>query len=175
MLSPLVSAEELATWMQVEPGTLPGSVPMLLDAVSAIVRRECRSSFRRTTSTVTRTPECGWISLPFRPVASVDSVEVDGSAVPFEFYEEREAVWVGNFRRVRVTFTHGYPTVPADVKRIALSALTRALENPRELKQETVGSMSFTYAAELIGASLSQADRDALADYARRVSVVRLV
>lgn len=65
--------------------------------------------------------------------------------------------------------------LPGDVLAVVLTAAQRVLSNPGDLRQETVGSISVTYAAETIGASLSVADKDLLARYRRRVAVARLV
>jgi hypothetical protein len=63
--------------------------------------------------------------------------------------------------------------VPGDVVSVVLTAAQRVLGNPRDLRQETVGATSVTYAAETIGASLSQADKDLLGRYRRTAAVVR--
>lgn len=75
---------------------------------------------------------------------------------------------------VYVTYTHGYATVPADVRAIVLTLAGRVLTNPSDLRQESVGSVSVTYAAETIGASLAPIERDQLARYRPRAAVVGL-
>ncbi|WP_369190161.1 hypothetical protein [Streptomyces sp. R08] len=139
----------------------------MLDMVSAIVRREARQLFTRKQTTATLYPSCGKVSLPQRPVVSVDAVEgADGWTL------RRDTLYVGNADEVRVTYTHGYAETPGDVKAVVLSAATRVLTNPLDIRQEAAGSMSVTYAAETIGASLSPADKDLLRDYRRRTAVV---
>lgn len=172
-LPPLATAEQLAAWMQVDPESLPAGTPAVLDAVSAIVRKEARNTFQRTTTTLKRQPRDGVVTLPLRPVVTVDSVTRDGAPVEWEWHEEDETLSVSGCAPVSVTFTHGYGEVPGDVLAVVLTAAQRVLANPQDLRQETVGSISVTYAAETIGASLSQADKDLLARYRRRVAVVR--
>lgn len=46
--------------------------------------------------------------------------------------------------------------------------------HPSDLRQEPVGSVNVTYAAETIGASLAPIERDQLARYRPRVAVVQL-
>ncbi|MFF7408704.1 hypothetical protein [Streptomyces lydicus] len=99
----------------------------------------------------------------------------DGSPVDFRWEDETERLYVGGCAPVSVTFTHGYASVPGDVVAVVLTAAQRVLTNPNDLRQETVGSVSVTYAAETIGASLSPADRDLLKDYRRRFAVVRVL
>ena len=177
-LPALATVGQLEGWMQVEPGTLPASAASTLEIVSAIVRAEARQSFTRGTSTVEMWPSRSagsgaFIDLPQRPVVSVASVQRDGVEVP-GWTLERDRLWLTGGRPASVTFTHGYTQVPGDVLAVVLTAAQRVLNNPSDLRQETVGSLSVTYAAETIGASLSQADKDLLARYRRRMAVVRL-
>lgn len=165
----LATVAELAAWMQRDPSELPASAPTVLDMVSAIVRREARQRFTRGQTTVTLYPSCGKVALPQRPVVSVDTVE--GADV---WKLRRDTLYVGSVDEVRVTYTHGYAEIPGDVKAVVLSAATRVLANPLDIRQETAGSLSVTYAAETIGASLSPADKDLLRDYRRRTAVVRV-
>lgn len=173
-LPALATVSQLEGWMQVDAGTLPASAGMVLDVASAIIRKEARNQFLRKTTTLSRKPRQGGIKLPLRPVVSVDAVTRNGAPVEFVWDEEDEALHVNGCEPVSVTFTHGYASVPGDVLAVVLTATQRVLNNPNDLRQETAGSLSVTYAAETIGASLSQADKDLLADYRRRAVAVRL-
>jgi hypothetical protein len=174
-LPPLATVADLAGHMQVDPGTLPANAATVLDQVSAIVRKQAKNQFVRRTTTLRRTPFEGVIRLPLRPVVSVDAVTRDGAPVEHDWDEETERLFVSGCERVSVTFTHGYMEVPGDVVAVALTAAQRVLSNPNDLRQETVGAVSVTYAAETIGASLSQADRDLLARYRRTFAVGRVL
>lgn len=178
-LPPLATVEALAGYMQVDPDTLPASAGAALDMVSAIIRREARNSFTRKTSTLERWPVDGYVTLPLRPVVSVDSVYRDGRVESYVWHGGIERLFVSGCAPVSVTFTHGYAEVPMDVVAVALTAAQRLLGNPKDLRtyQETVGSLSVTetYSAETIGASLSPADKDLLGSYRRRAAVVRQV
>ncbi|WP_461296332.1 hypothetical protein [Streptomyces harbinensis] len=166
--------------MQREPDELPPSAATVLDTVSAIVRAEARSAFTRGQSTVRLYPVDGWAELPQRPVVSVLSVHQDehqdqGAELPAgSWWLVRDRVFVGSAGPVLVTYEHGYATVPGDVRAVVLSAASRVLSNPRDLRQESVGAVSVTYSAETVGPGLSPADRDLLARYRRRAAVVRL-
>ncbi|WP_326792051.1 hypothetical protein OHA79_09625 [Streptomyces sp. NBC_00841] len=173
-LPSLATVDQLAGWMQMDVSALPASAPTTLEIVSAIVRAEARQSFTRKTSTVTLFPAGSFLTLPQRPVVSVDSVQRDGVDVPFKMLAS-EKLFVFGCEPVSVTFTYGYAEVPGDVLAVVLTGAARVLNNPSDLRQETVGSISVTYAAETIGASLSQADKDLLARYRRRAAVVNLV
>lgn len=172
-LEPLATVQELAAWMQVDVSALPASAPLVLSTASAIVRAEARQRFTRGTTTVTLYPSRGRVSLPQRPVLSVTGVTVRGQALsPSQWRLRRDTLYVRGCDEVTVTYTHGYASVPGDVKAVILSAAARVLNNPQDLRQEVAGGLSVTYAAETIGASLAPADRDLLARYRRRASVV---
>lgn len=184
-LPPLATIDELATWMQVDPASLPVSASLALDTASAIIRAEARQHFTRRSTTVTLYPESvtswgsvahvrTWVVLPQRPVIEVASV-VDDEGAPVAYKLVRDTLTLERVcEAVSVTYTHGYAEVPGDVKAVALSAASRVLNNPADIRQEAVGSLSVTYAAETIGASLAPADKDLLARYRRRASTVRL-
>lgn len=175
-LPALATISQLESWMQVDPGTLPASASTVLDTVSAIVRAEARLSFTRGTSTVTLYPVDGCVDLPQRPVVSVDSVTRDGVTLvaDTDYVLRRDRLYLNGSAAVSVTFTHGYASVPGDVLAVVLTAAQRVLNNPNDLRQETAGSLSVTYAAETIGVSLSQADKDLLTRYRRRFAVMRV-
>ena len=63
-LPPLATVEDLAGWMQVDPGTLPANAATVLDQVSAIIRKQAKNQFVRRTTTLRRTPVEGVIRLP---------------------------------------------------------------------------------------------------------------
>lgn len=172
-LPALATPEQLAAWMQVEPGALPVSVASTLDIVSAIVRAESRCNFVRATTTLSRRPRDRAIALPLRPVVAVSEVTRDGVPLKFDWDEESERLYVDACQPVRVTFTYGHAEVPGDVLAVVLTAAARVVTNPGDLRQETVGSMSVTYASETIGAALSPADKDLLARYRRTAGMVR--
>ncbi|MFJ4794021.1 hypothetical protein [Kitasatospora purpeofusca] len=168
-LPALATAGELAAWMQQTPDELPASASLVLDTVSAIVRAEARQHFTRRTTTVELQPRDGFVTLPQRPVVKVVSVRFASGG--WRLFRDRLYVPAGT-GLVEVTYEHGYTEVPGDVRAVVLTAAARVLNNPSDLRQETAGGVSVTYAAETIGASLSPADRDLLARYRRRVAVV---
>lgn len=171
-LPALATVTQLAAWMQVDPGTLPASAATTLEIVSAIVRSEAKNNFVRSTSTLNLWPNGQYVTLPLRPVVSVGAVTRGSAAVPYELRGER--LYLSGCTAVSVTFTHGYGETPGDVLAVVLTAAQRVLGNPGDLRQETVGSISVTYASETIGASLAQADKDLLSRYRRRAAMVGL-
>ncbi|MFE4514425.1 hypothetical protein ACFRMQ_09580 [Kitasatospora sp. NPDC056783] len=176
-LPALASMDQLAAWLQRDPTDLPPGAASVLDMASAVVRREARTDFTRRTTTAQFTPRDGWITLPLRPVVRVDSVSVVGTPLApseFELVRDRLRVKRYPYTPALVTYTAGYSAVPADVLSIVLTLAGRVVTNPNDLRQEAVGGVSVTYAAETIGAGLAPAERDQLARYRRRAAVVSL-
>ncbi len=176
-LPPLASLDQLAAWMQQAPEELPGGAALVLDVASRIVRTEARTDFTRRSTTATFYPRDGWITLPLRPVVSVEAVTVAGGVVErsgWELVRDRLRVIRTPWTPALVTYTSGYGTVPGDVLAVVLTLASRVLNNPADLRQESAGGVAVTYAAETIGASLAEAERDQLARYRRRVAVLGL-
>ncbi|MFF3552935.1 hypothetical protein ACFYXL_05905 [Streptomyces tsukubensis] len=175
VLPPLATLDQLAGWMQRDRAELPAGAALVLDVASSVVRGEARQGFTRGTSSATLYPDRGAVLLPQRPVIGVQSVRRGTELVPADRWRlVRDRVHVLGDQAVTVTYVHGYATVPGDVLAVVLTLAARVLGNPRDLRQESVGSVSVTYSAETIGASLAPADRDLLARYRRRVAVVKL-
>ncbi|MFC7828206.1 hypothetical protein [Streptomyces sp. NPDC057375] len=104
---------------------------------------------------------------------SIDAVQRDGEPIPY-WDVHRESFRVRGCEPVTATFTHGYEETPGDVLAVVLSAAQRVLTNPHDLRQETAGGISVTYAAETVGVSLAPADKALLARYRRGTQVVAL-
>ncbi|MFB6911728.1 hypothetical protein [Streptomyces microflavus] len=175
-LPALATLDELAAWMQQDRDELPEGAALVLDTASAIVRSEARQRFTRGTTTVALAPRDQVVTLPQRPVVAVELVRAGGRELrPDEYRLWRDELWLaGSYGSAVVTYSHGYVTVPADVRAIVLTLAGRVLTNPSDLRQESVGAVNVTYAAETIGASLAQIERDALARYRPRAAVVQL-
>ncbi|MFE7466351.1 hypothetical protein ACFU6R_19890 [Streptomyces sp. NPDC057499] len=175
-LPALATLDELAAWMQRERDELPEGAALVLDTASAIVRDEARQRFTRGTTTVALAPRDQVVILPQRPVVAVELVRAGGRELgPDEYRLWRDELWLaGSYGSVVVTYSHGYAAVPAPVRAIVLTLAGRVLTNPNDLRQESVGSVSVTYAAETIGASLAPIERDQLARYRPRAAVVQL-
>ncbi|WP_327389738.1 hypothetical protein OG728_09550 [Streptomyces microflavus] len=175
-LPALATLDELAAWMQQDRDELPEGAALVLDTASAIVRNEARQRFTRGTTTVALAPRDQVVTLPRRPVVAVELVRAGGRELRADEYRLwRDELWLaGSYGSAVVTYSHGYVTVPADVRAIVLTLAGRVLTNPSDLRQESVGAVNVTYAAETIGASLAQIERDALARYRPRAAVVQL-
>lgn len=123
--------------------------------------------------------------LPRWPVTAVDSVELlnrDGS-VSSTLMHGADYTWsqAGILTRiggcwptgdqvVRLTYTAGFVTWPAGLRRIALRLAAQAWTNPANLTQEVLGDHSRSFAAESLGMELSQTDRRVISAYRARTT-----
>lgn len=114
--------------------------------------------------------------LPSLLVTAVASVVEDGQTLTvvtgFDWTSYGKLIRVGRCwtckpRSVVVTFTHGYATVPDDVKDICLSVAGRLYRNPAGLRSKTVGAVSWTTAGAATdgGGDLNEFERKDLTPY----------
>jgi len=104
-------------------------VGAILDKASELFRSRSGQQFTAGTSEVRLKVTADWVSLPQRPVVSVESVTVDevsGAAIVFVLYQSRLTltnVEAGDM--VRVAYTHG-GTVP-DLVRLTVADIARKI------------------------------------------------
>lgn len=132
-LPPLATAADLTMLgIAIPPGI---SATALLDGVSAAIRDAAGCPITLTTSVVTIGAGRGqWLDLPSQPVASVDSLAMDG--VPVTDWKLvdgrlwRECGWQHGSTPVNITvsFTHGYVVVPQDIVNLACMLAAPALQ-----------------------------------------------
>ena len=72
--------------------------------------------------------------------------------------------------RVRVTYSHGYPTIPDELVSITLDVAQALYSNPSALRSLSIGSYSETYATELLGTATVEALRARLSAVGARRS-----
>ncbi|MFC8012208.1 head-tail connector protein [Streptomyces cinereoruber] len=122
--------------------------------------------------------------LPRWPVTAVASVTVhgeDGQDVELVHGPHRDYTWSGDGiltrvggewpahdRAVTVTYTAGFLTLPAGVRRICLRLASVGWSNPEFLSAETLGDHSRSFSAEALGMELTAADRRTLGAYRAR-------
>jgi hypothetical protein len=94
--------------------------------------------------------------LPQQPVTAVSSVVEDDEELTFDedYYWSAwggltriSRPWVRTPRRIVVTYSHGYATVPGPVKAATLALAGRLIDSPSGVKQETIGAYSVTYSS----------------------------
>lgn len=175
----------------------------LLDDASAVVRAYTLQDFElHTDDEVVLRAVGGRISLPGRPVQGVSRVEVIGGSEALPdftladwLFDGIDTVRIGEGAAVinlpeawwdddgypgtyRVTYTHGYAEVPADVLSVVCGVVLRVLTNPAGYRSETVGSYSVTYAVpatgEQLGTNLTRYEMKMLDRYRRKTDTVKV-
>ncbi len=175
----------------------------LLADASALIRGYTKQDFEQVEDDVVELPVAGaFIRLPQRPVTAVSSVVALGYApVPdltlpegtwgwdgidqVEIYPVASDVWVslpetlydtGGPGTYRITYDHGYATIPADVVAVCCRMVLAVLLAPtmtEGLVQERIGQYSYQYGQAPGQASpgatvrLGDDDRDVLSRYKR--------
>lgn len=113
----------------------------------------------------------GYVELPERPVLGVTAVELDDGTTlaPSAYAWGAGRLWrVDGARltgRVRVTYAHGFATVPDDVRGVVLAAAARLLDNPDSTRSAQLGGVSTT--AALLGLELGEHERATMRRYRR--------
>jgi hypothetical protein len=175
----------------------------LLDDASAMIRAYTGQAFDKVTGDVAvLRVQSGTVRLPQRPVTAVTSVvAIGGAGMPdvavidyvFDgidqirigegtFIINLPAIWwdddgyPGTFR---ITYDHGYDTVPADVVTIVCRMVLRPITAPTlagGVTSETIGSYSYRLDNPDVGlgAVLSKDDRTALARYRRTEGMIKV-
>lgn len=143
------------------------------------------------------------LELPERPVTSATVTAVDGIALVEGSYRLsgskliRPGGWCGPWglqsgnapsgllqawwwdvpSRVEVTYSHGFATIPDDVRMVCLQLAARLLQNPTGVAQETIGNYSVMYEARnAVGTAaggLTGAETVLLSRYRRRAVAMK--
>jgi hypothetical protein len=173
----------------------------LLSDASTMVRSYTGQDFGTSTSTVTLRSQAGMIVLPQRPVTGITSVTAIGIHgtpdigladwwwdgldkirlgsgnciinLPEVWWDDHEG-YPGTYR---VTYSHGYAEVPADVVMVVCGMALRTLTSPAiagGITSETVGPYSYRIDTPGLGLSvvMNEAERQALSRYRRTVGMI---
>jgi hypothetical protein len=161
MATPLATVADLTARGVVVAPTEESAVATFLDVASAAVRAAAGSQISESTDTVTLAgPRDTRLTLPAGPVSAVESVLLNG--VPVTDFAARSGAlsrcegWAPEpDSEVTVTYTHGFPVVPADIVelvcRMAASALVEYRSDPasaltmRQVQSERAGEYSVSY------------------------------
>jgi hypothetical protein len=169
---------------------------LAITSAESLVRGYCRQTLSEATTTVTlpvQLSDAGWyVDLPERPVQAVTAVKVNGTAyvAGTDYQVVGERIWLAtladstdDFAPVdfaEVTYDHGYASGTQDFEQIAavtLSAAGRIYDNPRGMRSESVEGYTYTRGGagdDILGATLSATEKQALGRYRRMAGVVRV-
>lgn len=125
------------------------TVEYLLDVATEMIRGYCNQhlSLVEDDEVVLRSPGGGLLLLPELPIVELGDVEVDDTVLTLDTdYEAqdfgilyRHGGWSGP---VTVTYSHGYATIPDDIRGVCVDIVKRAFENPAGLQRDDLGEAS---------------------------------
>lgn len=172
----------------------PSAMRAIAEATAAI-KGWCGQEIELVTGE-TITLDCGggpWLLLPELPVVEVISVVEDGETLVAGKDEDYQlgqygilhrvgAFWLAGVQVIEVTYSHGYATIPQDVRDVATRAASRAYQAGLRAAEvaavpgvaaTSLGDYSVTFTSEgsdgVLGASgarlLLESEKDALARY----------
>lgn len=137
---------------------------VLISAASAAFRAETGQTVSLVEDDVVELDSNGAsvLLLPAYPVTAVTAVVIDGepqSVADFEWSRKgilrRRGGWPAGYRKVIVTYSHGYAEVPADVAAAVAEAVAVRLNTQPGRTSVTLGAFSASFAA---GATQTWAD-----------------
>lgn len=190
-LPAFATAADLAAVTQSEVS--PAAADLALASASAMIRSWTRQTITRVVDDVAtlRVINERELILPQRPVESVSRVRVNSLTLLDWVLSGDRLLRTGGWRRlpgtttypdpglVEVTYTHGWAEVPDDVRAVCLDLASMSVTNPGYLREYDVSIDDYqrrkVFAAESLGSgTLSEAHREMLAPYRRRIGTVSL-
>ncbi|SKM81074.1 Uncharacterised protein [Mycobacteroides abscessus subsp. massiliense] len=178
-MSELVTTADLAKFES-------GDQQFFLDAAEATVRAWCGwhiAPSRREEELPCTVGQLGTILLPSLHVTDVETVTVEDLTLdpadydwdPAGFIHRNTVSWPRRYywpvygypsrRNAKVTFTHGYPEVPDDVKTVILELASKAIELPTSIASEVDGGPFKIKLRGDVGTALTESQRSRLVNY----------
>jgi hypothetical protein len=192
-LPPLVSVNDVTARLPSGLSFDDSRIAMLIKDASAAVRRFAKQDFTLNTSTTDVRPIGYKLRLPQRPVVAIVSVQIKlpgsdtYSSIPSWYWDGSDELWLMDSSTVvnlaeevidaftqqtpvcRITYQHGYSTVPDDIVGVVCSMVTRLITAPGlgGVVSESVGEFSYRLsdAAAQGPMTLTQSEKDVLAAY----------
>lgn len=164
-MAALATVEDLATYLQRDfsaAGTATAS--LVLDLVSAAIRSYTGQSITTATTTARLKVRGGRVRLPQGPVTAVTAVENTTGTTLLHTWDHGPQIWLSSClpiangptyagrapQYVDVTYTHGYASVPDDIKAITLQVAGRAFGATADttgVQSESIGGYSYSMGA----------------------------
>lgn len=146
----LITAAELAAFMgRTFTDAEQDQAEAIIDAVSAVIESETGVSFTLVEDDEIRIQADGYgmIELSSKPITALTIYDLDDTE------ELSYGAWDGLItvyglqpnQVVDIIYSHGYSSVPGDIKAVCYGVCSRIVYNPSGLRQETVGAISVTY------------------------------
>lgn len=171
----LATVDQLALWLQLPLASDDPTATLYLEAASGLVTEYLEQQLTQTLAdVVVLDPINGaYVFLPERPVTAVTLLEIlDSTQSPpvwttadpstYEVSLRLGAIaglpgcgvyWPSAPGTWRVTYDHGYETIPSSLVSVVLGVAARAYSSPASIEQERLGGYQVKYAVEASGFS----------------------
>lgn len=154
---------------------------MFIDNVSIIIESETGVSFAAVDNEEIRIQADGYgmIELSAKPISQVAVYDLDETTpLVYGTWDGLATVYgLQPNQVVDIVYSHGYATVPGDIKAVCYGVCSRMMYNPGGLRQETVGAISVTYpgiGGEAGTINFSTLERRVLEKYSNTMASMRL-
>lgn len=151
------TATELADWFGVELGEVEEDrAEALLTLATNLIQQEVDQLVEKVAGDelLRRGTGSSRLRLPERPVISVASVTLGGTAVSSdEWYVEGDELvrttggWGSPDEVLKIVYTHGYETIPPALKAVCLGMVGRVWVNPGMTSEEAEGEARTVYSS----------------------------
>lgn len=146
----LITVEELEAFMgRTFTATEEAQAEVLIQMASDVIESETGVTFSLVEDQEVRMQADGYgiIELNSKPIQEVTIYAIDSTdEVTYATWDGLAAVYgLQPNEVVDIVYTHGYATVPGDIKAVCYGVCSRMMYNPSGLRQETVGAISVTY------------------------------
>ena len=154
-LSPLITAEELAGYLQRDLDRF--SAELAIRGASGVVRTFCGWNLSQVVETLTVDANGSVsVNLPTLQLNDVTEVRVDGQVLdPSQYGWGANGVlvaryrWPDGLRRIAADVDHGYDPIPDELRIVASTIAGRLYSNPEGLTQKSSGDNSRSFGAVL--------------------------
>lgn len=182
-MAAFATLEDLAARLQVDLASLNvDAAVLLLDSATGIIKGEAdgQQIEQSVDDSIVVQPSRGLSSLvwlPQHPVTAVASVTVDGVVLVADrdytwtvsgmLWRGGRGVWASP---VAVVYTHGYPTVPDDLRAVCVDMAARAMANPTGSTSIRQGEYSESWNnSDAVGLGLLDYEKTIVRRYGREV------
>lgn len=146
----LITAEELEAFMgRTFTDQELAQAEVFIELASDVIESEAGVSFSLVENEEIRMQADGYgiIELNAKPIQSIAVYAINTTdEISYATWDGLSAVYgLQPNEVVDIVYTHGYTTVPGDIKAVCYGVCSRMMYNPSGLRQETVGAISVTY------------------------------
>lgn len=178
----LITVEELEAFMgRTFTDAESDQAEALIESVTSVIESETGVTFSLTENEEIRVQADGFgmVELNAKPISEVTVYPIDSADEHTAYAWDGLATVFGLQPNevVDIVYTHGYSTVPGDIKAVAYGMTSRIMYNPSGLRQETVGAISVTYpgvGGEAGTINISKLERNVLDKYSSYAKSMRL-